>query len=66
MEKIFVDLKEILKQIFVMLDVYDRAKCKDTSFEKKKASFFCGQTIINISLETFPLECEHIYAALLK
>jgi len=34
-----MDFKEILKQIFVMLDVYDRAKCKDTSFEKKQVSF---------------------------
>jgi len=31
--------KEILKQIFVMLNVHYRAKCKDTSFEKKQVSF---------------------------
>ena len=32
-----MDFKEILKQTFVMLDVCDRAKCKDTSFGEKKS-----------------------------
>ena len=34
-----MDFKEILKQTFVMLDVCDRAKCKDTSFGEKKKCF---------------------------
>jgi hypothetical protein len=34
-----MDFKEILRKIFAMLDVYDRAKFKDTSFEKKQDSF---------------------------
>jgi len=43
-KKEVMEFKEILKQMFVMLDVCDRAKCKDTSFEKKATFvFYCGQ-----------------------
>jgi hypothetical protein len=59
-----MDFKDILKQIFVMLDVYDGDKRKDTSFEKKAIFvYYCGQTI-NLLLETFQLDCEYFYAEL--
>jgi hypothetical protein len=49
-----------------MLDVDDHVSCKDISFEKNASFvFYCGQSI-NLSLETFPLECEYFNAALVK